>query len=114
MLDIYVSIGIFVVVNLSYLVIILNERNLKKYMNKSREITMLKKKYNLDINKLNHKKTAFIMGLVNSLVVSITYLVFMFIENIILKIVLSFILIIVLILLLYSTVGKYFRKEMNK
>ena len=114
MLDIYVSLIILVVINLSYLVILLNERNQKRYINKSREITMLKNKYNLDLNKINNKKIIFVMGLVNSVILSITYLVFVFIKNIILKLLCSFILIIVLSLILYSLVGKYFRKEMNK
>jgi hypothetical protein len=114
MLDVYISIGIFVLVNLSYLVVILNERNLKKYINKSREITMLKKKYNLDLDKLNHKKVAFTMGFVNALAISIVYLVFMLIKNIVLKILVAFIASICLTLFLYSLVGKHFRKEMNK
>ena len=114
MLDIYISIGIFIFVNLCYLVVILNKRNLKKYVNKSREITMLKNKYELDLDKLNHKKLAFIMGIINSITISITYLTFMFIKGIVFKILLAFVISISLTLLLYSIVGKYFRKEMNK
>lgn len=114
MTDIYVSIIVFVIINLCYLVIILNKRNLKKYINKSREVNIIKRKYDLDLNKINHKKLAFTLGISNAFIISITYYTFIFIKNVILRLGLSFVLLIILSLIVYTLIGKYYRKEMNK
>ena len=114
MTDIYVSITVFVIINLCYLVIILSKRNLKKYISKSKEVNMIKRKYDLDLDKINHKKLAFTLGLCNSLIISITYYTFIFIKNILLRLGLSFILLIILSLIVYTLIGKHYRKEMDK
>ena len=114
MTDIYVSIIVFVIINLCYLVIILNKRNLKKYINKSREVNLIKKKYDLDLDKINHKRLAFTLGLSNAFIISITYYAFIFIKNVILRLGLSFILLIILSLVVYTLIGKHYRKEMKK
>ena len=113
-LDIYVSIIIFIVINLSYLVIILNERNLKKYIKNSKETNIIKNKYKIDYDKLNHKKVAFIFGLSNSFIISITYLLLVLIDNLILKLLCALVVIVIVSLFIYNMIGNYFVKGMKK
>ena len=64
MLDVYIGIGVFVLIYLCYLLFIaLNKKKLKKYIDKSREVQIIRRKYNLNLDKVNHKLVANIFGL---------------------------------------------------
>lgn len=110
MVDVYIGIGIFVFVYVCYLLfIILSKKKLTKYINKSRETNMIKTKYNLNYDKINHKLVANIFGLTNGFVLGITYVIMSMIDNIILKLLLSLVFMLVITIILYLLIGKYLK-----
>ena len=110
MVDVYIGIGIFVFVYVCYLLfIILSKKKLTKYINKSRETNMIKTKYNLNYDKINHKLVANLFGLTNGFVLGLTYIIMTLISNVILKFLLSLIFMTIIIVILYMLIGKYLK-----
>ena len=110
MLDIVIGIIIFTLVYLCYLlIIILNKKRLNKYITKGRETNLIKKKYNLDYDKINHKLIAHVFGLSNGLVLSMVYMVMVLVDNVILKFLLALICMVILLLVSYTLIGKFLK-----
>ena len=110
MIDVYIGIGIFVFVYLCYLLLIVsNKKKLKKYIDKSKEVTMVKRKYKLDLDKINHKMIANLFGFTNGLILGGVYIIMSLISNIVLKFVAILLIFMVLTLIAYNLIGKYLK-----
>ncbi len=111
--NVYIGLGIVVVIYLLYfLIIINNKRRLIKYIKNSKETVLIKNRYKINFDKVNHKLVANLFALTNGIIIGLTYTVVMqFNYNIILKLLIAFILFMFLIVISYLNIGKYIKKK---
>lgn len=97
----------FIIVFLIYLIfVILNKRGRKKLKN-GIEARFLEKVYKVDLKKIDDKKFALYISIINSIIISIAFTIInIFFDKIIFQILLSFPILVVLIILLYSFLGR--------
>ena len=101
----------FLVVYLFYLfTVILQTKNYEKFK-KSNQIMYFVNKYKINVNKINMKKFTNILGLTNSLIISIAFTTTFLVENFILQLLIGLIVLIPLIFLFYGLIGNYLKKE---
>ena len=104
----------FLIVYLLYFFfVILKEKKLNSYK-KSTEITFLKTKYKLDIEKIGINKLSHVCALSNVFIIANTLAIVHFIDNFLLKTVVGFIVLIPMILIVYNFIGKYYQKKYRK
>lgn len=112
MLDVYIGIGIFVMIYLAYLLVIMsNKKRLTKYINKSRETVMVKAKYDLNYDKINHKLVANLFGLANGFIIGGTYILMTYVGNVIIKFLVALLVMVIVVFIVYAMIGKYLKKK---
>lgn len=96
---------------LYYGTVISRKKKLSKYRN-STEIKLLEFKYKVNIDGLDLKKLGLTLSLVNAFIMALTvFIVINITNNVIYQLLLGFVTLIVLIIVVYSFVGKYFKKK---
>lgn len=111
MKEVVFSLVIFVVLYLFYFfTVILKKSKLDKFM-KGTEVLYLKKRYNLTLNNIKPKVLANVIALTNSLIISITLLIVVLIDNYILKLFVAFIILVPSIILCYHIIGTCLKKR---
>lgn len=101
----------FLIVYITYLVLILlRQKTLEKYKH-SAEIIYVTKKYNIDINNINFKNFANNIIIINTFSISITFYLVSFVKSYLLQIVFSFGLILAIVYLLYQLIGGIYGKR---
>ncbi len=111
--NVYIGLGIMVVIYFLYfLIIINNKRRLNKYIKNSKETVLIRNRYKINFDKVNHKLVANLFAFTNSIIIGLTYAVVMVLNyNIILKLLIAFILFMFLIIVSYLNIGKYIKKK---
>lgn len=94
-----------------YLVIIKKPIRLKRYINNSRETKMIKDRYKLNYDKLNHKMVANYFALANSFMIGVAFFVVSFVKNYVLKLLVAFVTLSFLTIFLYLQIGKILKKK---
>lgn len=89
-----------------FILIISNKKRLERYKN-SKEIVYITTKFKFDINKINFKKLAHKVVIVNSISMGAAGVVLTLIENYLLALLVTFIFLIAFIYLGYQLVGYY-------
>ncbi len=103
----------FIIIFIIYLLfVVFNKKGLKKIYNGT-EAKYLKKLYKLDLNKLDKKKFAIHIALINSFIISITLSIVVLVENYLLMILLAFIIVILLILSLYHLLAINYKNKLG-
>ena len=101
----------FLIVYLFYLfTVILQTKRYDKFK-KSNQVIYFVKKYKIDVNKLNMKKFTNILGLANSLIISIAFTATYLVDNLILQLLIGLIILIPLIFIFYSLIGNYLKRK---
>ena len=101
----------FLIVYLFYLfTVILQTKKYDKFK-KSNQVMYFVKKYKIDVNKLNMKKFTNILGLTNSLIISIAFTATYLVDNLILQLLIGLIILIPLIFIFYSIIGNYLKRK---
>lgn len=104
---------VFLVIYLFYLFfVILRKKKIAKFR-KGVEVSILEKKYKVDIDKIGIKKIAHIVSFTNALIIATTFVIIDFFDNIIIKLMLSFVVLMILIFMSYSLIGKILRKKVK-
>jgi hypothetical protein len=108
---IYFYILLFVIVFLvTYIMDLLKIR--RKKQKKIGEIQYLVNKFNLDINKINYKKSCFVIAIINAFIISSVTIFISFVDMIMtLQLLLGFILLFALIYSLYEIYGRILVKK---
>ena len=116
MKEVYVGIIICFIIYLSYLLfVVISKRHLNKYIKKSREVNIVKKRYDLNMDKLSPKFVANIFGLGNGIVIGITYIIVMgLMHNFIIRLISALFIFIVLMLIEYMLIGKILKRKEAK
>ena len=101
----------FLIVYLFYLfTVILQTKRYEKFK-KSNQVMYFVNRYKINVNKINMKKFTNILGLTNSLIISIAFATTFLVKNLILQLLVGLIVLIPLIFIFYSFIGNYLKKE---
>ena len=96
--------SIFIIVYLFYLLFVINRK----------KMIYLKYHYKLNLDKINIKQLAHVIGLSNALIMATVVTVISFIKGLILQMLLCLILLIPFILIVYHIIGKYYQKKLRR
>lgn len=108
---IIVGIIVFVFIYLLYTITVINNKEKIKEFEKSGQASFIIKKYHLNTTKLNKKEFAHSIAIVNSFIISVTFLITDFLSNYILKLLVGFIVLVPLILIGYHFLGRFYKKK---
>lgn len=101
----------FLIIYLFYLfTVILQTKRYDKFK-KSNQVMYFVNKYKINIDKLNMKKFTNILGLTNSLIISIAFTATFLVENIFLQLLVGLVVLIPLIFVFYSLIGNYLKRK---
>jgi hypothetical protein len=102
---------VFLLIFMMYYIFII--RKSKNYNEKKGmpEVLLLIKYFKLDIKKINYKKLVALVSLINSLIITITFGIVIFIKGILMQLLLAFFILIPLIIISYGLLGKYYQKK---
>ena len=103
-------ISYFMVFFLYFFLIITNKKGRKK-LKKGVEAKFLEKTSKVSLKEINDKTFAYIISIVNSFIISFTFVISSIIHNFILQILISFPLFLFLIIICYQGVGKCLVKK---
>lgn len=101
----------FLLVYLFYLfTVILQTKKYDKFK-KSNQIMYFVNRYKINVNKINMKKFTNVLGLTNSLIISIAFASTFLVENIFLQLLIGLIVLIPLIFIFYGLLGNYLKRK---
>lgn len=110
--NVYIGLGVMAVIYLLYFILIIsNKRRLGKYIKTSKEVVLIKARYKIDFDKVNHKLVANLFALTNSIILGVTYIIVMTIDNFILKLLVAFLVFMFSLIISYLQIGKYIKKK---
>lgn len=116
--NIIIFIGLFIIVYFAYLVFVILNKNALEKMKTGRELSFLKRNYNLNYNKLNMKKVVNAIAIANAFILSLTTTLVSFLNSwidnfyiwLIVSLIMSILFLIPFILISYHLIGSHFRK----
>lgn len=100
-----VIIAYFVVYGIYLITVINKPKKLKKFQNGT-ELTLLKRKYKIEVKEEEQKKVAKMIARTNALIIAVTFGIVTYFKNMWLSLILGFIIMIILILIMYTIIGK--------
>lgn len=103
-----------IIYTLYLLIIILNKRRLNNYVNNSKECTLIKRRFKINFDKVNHKLVANLFAIDNALIIGFTFAVILYIDNLILKLLAAFLIFTVLVIITYLMIGKFIKGKEAK
>lgn len=104
----------FVVIYFTYYLIIISRKKGLERFKKGAQAEYFKKVYNLDFRKIDLKRFANSLSIVNSFVMSAVITVIEVFDSLIIKMCVGFVLIIPLMLVCYKVLGQKYKKEGDK
>lgn len=111
---VYLFLISFVIVYLMYyLVIVARKKGLEAFKT-GKQLMFFKNAYKLDISKLNCKKFANSLSLVNAFIIAITITIIEIFDKMVVKLLVGFVIIIPVMLIMYYILGKIYKKKEGK
>lgn len=107
----YTFIICFLIIYLTYFLIVVNRKKGIDKFKKGRQVEFFKQAYKLDFREIDIKKFANSLALVNAFIMSFTITVIEFIDNFVLKLFAGFILLIPLMVIMYKILGNSYKKK---
>ncbi len=104
----------FIVVYLVYFIFVVKRKKSKEKLKNSLEVRYLINRYHIDIEKINQKQLANRIAICNSLIISIVFLVILFIKNFMLQMLVGFVVLFPVILIIYHILAKSLLKKEGK
>jgi len=114
MQNLLTTIIIFLVIYLLFFIFVLTKEEKLEKLKKSTMSMYITKKYNLDLKKINTKIYGHIQALTTAFLVSVTFYIIEFVNNIFLKISLAIIVLVPLQLLMYMIIGNIYKGKASK
>lgn len=105
---------VFIIVYLVYFLFVICRKKKLEKVKQSTEMLFLKKRFKLNLEKINVKFLAHFIALINAFIIAVTFVVVELFDNIIIKLMVAFVVLIILILLIYSLFGKILKKKEGK
>ncbi len=110
-MEIVLTIITFIIIYLFYLIfVIIRPKKLQKFKD-NMYVKYLVNNYNLDLNKVNLKKLANIIAIINSFIIAVVLGIVSITDNILLWVILSIVLLIPFQLISYGIIGKICQKK---
>lgn len=114
MTQLILFIVIFVLVYLFYLLfVIVRKKSLIKWK-KGKEMMYLKYRYKLNIDKINIKKLANVIGLSNAFIIALVVTIISLFKGFIIQMLVGILLLIPSILIVYHIIGKYYQNKLRR
>ena len=105
----------FIIIYMLYAILIIHRKNKLNNIYKSTEVVILNKVLRVDTIKIEAKKLARIVALINAFIISITLeLVLLITNKTVLQMLLAFIILIILIIIIYPIIGLILRKKYGR
>ncbi len=104
----------FLIVYFVYYFIVVNRKKGLEAFKNGKQVMFFKNAYKLDLKKLDYKKFANSLSLVNAFIISITLVIIEFVPGLIWKLLVSLVLLTPLILICYYILGKIYKKKEGK
>lgn len=104
----------FIVIYLVYFLVVINRKKGIEKFKEGKQIEYFKTVYSLDTKKIDIKKFASELAMINAFIMSTTLTVLELIDSLILKMIIGFILIIPLMLITYKILGTKYQKKEGK
>ena len=109
--DFIFAIIVFVIIYLAYLfTVIMRKDKLKKFVN-AKEVSLLKGRYKLNLDKINVKSLAQTIAISNSFIISFAIYMALLVDNMILQLLIGFLVMVPLILIIYHFIGRHYKKK---
>lgn len=112
--SVYTFLISFTVIYLVYFLVIVNRKKGLESFKNGKQLEFFKTVYKLDFRKIDIKKFANKLALVNALIMAIVITVMEFIDSLFLKMTVGFILLIILMLITYKLLGQSYKKKGGK
>jgi len=104
----------FIVWNILYsAIVIYRKKGLEKFKT-SKQLLYFKMAYNIDIDKIDIKKFATKLSLVNGFIISTVVTIISLFDSFILKIIVGFLILFPLMIIMYTILGKSYQKKGGK
>lgn len=105
----------FIIIYMLYAILIIHRKNKLNNIYKSTEVVILNKVLRVDTNKIEAKKLARIVALINAFIISVTLeLVLLVTNKTVLQMLLAFVILILLIIIIYPILGYFLRRKYGK
>ena len=104
----------FLLIYFVYYFIVVNRKKGLEAFKEGKQVMFFKNAYKLDLKKLDYKKFANSLSLVNAFIISFTLVVVEFVPGLIFKLLVALACLIPLILICYSVLGKVYKKKEGK
>lgn len=101
----------YIVLLLIYIFIINRKRKVYSEGKKSLEISYIVNKFNLDMRKIKYNNLKFTLTFINPLIMSITFIVVININNTLLSLLIGFIVMMLLVYSIYELIGRIYKKK---
>ena len=101
----------FLIVYLFYLFTVVLQKKRYDKFKKSNQVMYFVNKYKINVDKINMKKFTNILGLTNSLIISIAFTATFLVENIFLQLLIGLVVLIPLIFVFYILIGNYLKRK---
>lgn len=105
------SIVVFIIVYLAYVVFVISRKDKLEKLKKGTIVKYLKSKYKINLKEINFKIFAHIIALSTAFIISVTFFIISFFDNVLLKILLCFAVLLPFQYLMYMLIGKLYKKN---
>ncbi len=104
----------FIIWHLLYsIIVIYRKKGLEKFK-ESKQLLYFKQAYNIDVNKIDIKKFATKLSLVNGFIIATVVTIISLFDSLLIKLVVGFIILLPLMILMYTILGKSYQKKGGK
>lgn len=100
----------YFVVYVIYLITVINKPKKLEKFQKGTELSILKKKFNVEVNEDNKVKISKMVAQANSFIIAVTFSIVTLFNNMWLSLIIGFVMIIIMILITYTIIGKKMQK----
>ncbi len=104
----------FTIVFLIYVLFVNRKRKVYKEGKKANDINYIVNKFNLDMRRVNYTKLKWTLSIVNSLIISITFVVVTNIDSLTFGLLVGFVVMLMLIYSSYEIIGRILKKRGSK
>lgn len=105
---------IFVIVYLFYLLFVISRKKSLEKWKSGKEMTYLKYRYKLNLDKINIKELANVIGLSNALIMSLVVTVISFFKSFVIQMLVGIVLLFPSIIIIYHIIGKYYQRKQRR
>lgn len=101
----------FLTIYILYYIVVINRKKGLESFKKGKQLDFFIKTYKLDKKKLNIKSFANTLSLSNSFIIALTLTIIELIDNLILKLIATILLLVPQMIIIYSIIGKSYKKK---